>query len=430
MKQPIPENVLYVIAALKEKGVDSWVIGGAVRDSLLGRDVHDWDLTAAGSPEQIAAALPDAKPIGGEFGTVTYHGVEITPCRAESDYTDHRHPDVITFGTDLRVDLSRRDFTVNAMAWDGEVIIDPYRGRYDLKDKLLRAVGEPSVRFDEDALRILRLYRFAGVLGFGIEAQTGAAALALASTLQYVSEPRVRGEMDKALKGARPSALAPLIAAGGLAPFAIDGAALATPQAGRELDGRPMVAPTQAQSRTGKQKACRGEQCSPASDAQNPLLALDKVPESLLCRWWALLHLTQSNAQKAAKVFSFGKSFVKDFAKLDELFAAGMPADLHALKLTLSAGLAIPFLDVAETFAAIDSRFAQLPLLYRALVASGEPYLKEHLEITPTALMAMGVQGKKLGEVQRCLLKSVIDTPSLNNQQMLVELAFALKSVI
>ncbi len=388
MKQPIPENVLYVIAALKEEGVDSWVIGGAVRDHLLGRDVHDWDLTAAGSPEDIATALPDAKPIGGEFGTVTYHGVEITPCRAESDYTDHRHPDVITFGTDLRVDLSRRDFTVNAMAWDGTVIVDPYRGRYDLKEKLLRAVGDPSVRFGEDALRILRLYRFAGVLGFDIEEQTGAAALALAHTLQYVSEPRVRGEMDKALKGARPSALAPLIAAGGLAPFAIDGA------------------------------------------AQNNLLALDAVPESLLCRWWALLHLTQSNAQKAAKVFSFGKSFVKDFAKLDELFAAGMPADLHALKRTLCTGLAISFLDAAETFAAIDARFADLPLLYRALVASGEPYLKEHLAITPTALVAMGLQGRKLGEVQRCLLKSVIDTPSLNNQPMLVELALALKTVV
>ncbi len=388
MKQPIPENVKFVIAALKEKGVDSWIIGGAVRDNLLGRAVHDWDLTAAGTPEQMMEALPDAKPIGGEFGTITWHGVEVTPCRAESDYTDHRHPDVITFGTDLRVDLSRRDFTVNAMAWDGEIIIDPYRGRYDLKDKLLRAVGEPAVRFDEDALRILRLYRFAGVLGFAVEPATGAAALSLAPTLRYVSVPRVRGELDKALKGRRPSALAPLIAVGGLAPFAIDGA------------GDAALAP------------------------------LDNVPESLLCRWWALLHLTHSNAFKAAKVFDFGKTFVKDFAKLDELFAMGMPADLHALKMVLSGGLAIPFLDVAETFAAVDTRFEKLPILYRALIASGEPYLKEHLKITPTALMAMGVEGRKLGELQRCLLKAVIDTPSLNTEVMLVELAYELKELI
>ncbi|MFI3168395.1 MAG: hypothetical protein R3Y06_00420 [Faecalibacterium sp.] len=422
MKQPIPENVLYVIAALKEKGVDSWVIGGAVRDSLLGRAVHDWDLTAAGTPEQMMAALPDAKPIGGEFGTITWHGVEITPCRAESDYTDHRHPDVITFGTDLRVDLSRRDFTVNAMAWDGNTIIDPYRGRYDLKDKLLRAVGVPVQRFEEDALRILRLYRFAGVLGFAVEEATATAALARANTLRYVSVPRVRTELDKALKGAKPSALAPLIAVGGLAPFAISG------------DGLMQAAVETLQS--APRTACDGAACGAHASAgcsyaaQQVLVPLDAVPESLLCRWWALLHLTQSNAQKAAKIFDFGKSFIKDFARIDVLFADGMPADLHALKLALCGGFAFPFLDVAETFAAVDARFAQLPLLYRALIASGEPYLKEHLKITTTALMAMGVKGRDLGELQRCLLKAVIDTPALNEEKMLVELAYELKEVL
>ncbi len=413
MKQPIPENVLYVIAALKAKGVDSWVIGGAVRDYLLGRNVHDWDLTAAGTPAQIAEALPDAKPIGGEFGTVTWHGIEITPCRAESDYTDHRHPDVITFGTDLTVDLSRRDFTVNAMAWDGDVMIDPYHGQADLNNKLLRAVGQPAVRFGEDALRILRLYRFAGVLGFAIEEETGTAALALAHTLQYVTAPRVRGELDKALKGPKPSALAPLIAAGGLAPFAIDGAAFAALQNAQQTnESTPTSAPTIS------------NHLAPAG------AALDAVPESLLCRWWALLHLTHSNAYKAAKVFSFGKTFAKDFARMDELFAAGMPADQHALKLTLSTGLAIPFLDIAETFAAIDARFAALPAMYRALVTSGEPYLKEHLHITPTDLMALGVTGRKLGELQRCLLKAAVDTPTLNTPQMLLALATELKEVV
>ncbi len=422
MNQPIPENVLYVIAALKEKGVDSWVIGGAVRDTLLGRPVHDWDLTAVGTPEQMLAALPDAKPIGGEFGTITWHGVEITPCRAESDYTDHRHPDVITFGTDLRVDLSRRDFTINAMAWDGQVIVDPYRGRYDLKDKLLRAVGQPECRFAEDALRILRLYRFAGVLGFGIAPDTAAAALAHADTLRYVSVPRVRGELDKALKGRAPSALAPLIAVGGLAPFGIaaDGLLLHAMQG---LQTAPRTGCDAGACATNAADAC-------ASAAQTALAPLDAVPESLLCRWWALLHLTQSNAHKAADIFGFGRSFIKDFSVLDELYAAGMPADLHALKLQICSGFAFSFLDVAETFAAVDDRFAQLPLLYRALIASGEPYLKEHLEITPTTLVAMGLKGRKVGEIQRCLLKAVIDTPALNTQQMLAELAFELKDVV
>ncbi len=416
MKQPIPEQVLSAIAALKEKGVSAWVIGGAVRDTLLGRSVHDWDLTAAGTPEEIAAALPDAKPIGGAFGTVTWHGVEITPCRAESDYQDHRHPTVITFGIDLRVDLSRRDFTVNAMAWDGDTIVDPYHGRYDLQDKIMRAVGKPELRFEEDALRILRLYRFAGVLGFVVEEATGAAALAQAHTLEHVSVPRVRTELDKALKGQNPAALAPLIAVGGLAPFGIDGESL--------QDAMMQALATATEQDEQNLKAL----CEGATSAA--LAPLDQVPESLLCRWWALLYLTHSNAFKASKIFDFGKSFIKDFAKLDELYAAGMPENLHALKRQISGGLAFSFLDVAETFAAVDARFAELPLLYRALIASGEPYLKEHLKITPTALLAMGVKGRKLGELQRCLLKSVIDTPSLNTEEMMVELAMELKALL
>lgn len=388
MEYIIPKKVALAIAAMKLKGVDSWVIGGAVRDTLLGRDVHDWDLTAAGTPEEILRALPDAKPIGGVFGTVSWHGVEITPCRAESDYTDHRHPDTITFGIDLRVDLSRRDFTINAMAWDGQTVIDPYRGRYDLKDKILRAVGDPALRFTEDALRILRLYRFAGTLGFAVDEATAAAALARADTLALVSAPRVRGELDKALHGAHPSALAPLIAAGGLEHFGI------------------------------------------ARDACATLHTLDSVPPSILCRWWALFRLTHSNAFRAGKIFDFGRSFVKDFALLDTLFASGMPEDMHALKKTLSNGVPFSFLDAADTFAAIDARFAALPDCYRALVDSGEPYLKEHLAITPTALMAIGITGRKLGEVQRCLVKAVIDTPALNDERMLAELALTLKTLV
>ncbi len=389
--QQIPKHVIEVIAEMKKHGIDSWVIGGAVRDTLLGKPVHDWDLTAASTPEKILEALPAAKLIGGEHGTVTWHGVEITPCRAESDYTDHRHPDKISFGADLRVDLSRRDFTVNAMAWDGENIVDPYRGRYDLKDKLLRAVGEPALRFEEDALRILRLYRFAGTLGFDIEEKTAQEALNRAKTLSYVSAPRVRAEMNKTLLGQKPSILAPFIIKGGLENFGFEDAEITE---------------------------------------QNALEALDKVPSSLLCRWWALLHIVKANTFKVATVFDFGKTFAKDFAKMTELYNSGMPSDINALKKLLCGGLAFPFLDVAETFAALDSNFKELPTLYRALKQSGEPYLKENLLITPTELLQLGFKGKKLGEVQRCLLQSVIDTPSYNTKQMLLKFASELKELV
>lgn len=381
----MPAQPAAAMAALRAAGIPAWVVGGAVRDSLLGRPVKDWDLTVGCTPAALAAALPDAKPMGGVYGTVVWHGVEITPCRAESGYSDHRHPDQVSFGADLRQDLARRDFTVNAMAWDGQVVIDPYHGRYDLADGVLRCVGDPAVRFAEDALRILRLYRFAGTLGFAPEPATAAAALAQAESLAAVSGQRVRGELEKALAGPRPGALAPLIAAGGLAAFGLPGAALA---------GRP-----------------------------DELAALDEVPAVPLCRWWALLRLTQASLPRAAKAFGFGRGFCRDIQALDGFYTAGCPADRHALKRRLLTALPAPVEDVAYTMAAVDPAFAGLPGQYAYLCASGEPWRKDQLAITPAELLTLGVPPKRIGAVQACLLRAVVDTPALNVWPTLAQMA-------
>ena len=392
MELQIPEKPAAALAALHEAGISAWVVGGAVRDSLLGRPASDWDVTAAGTPEQLAAALPGAAAMGGVYGTITWHGVEITPCRAESGYSDHRHPDSVQFGAALEDDLARRDFTVNAMASDGKTLVDPFGGLADLGARRLRCVGDPAARFAEDALRILRLYRFAGMLDFVPEAATQEKALQLAPTLRTISAPRVRGELNKALHGPRPSALAPLIAAGGLEAFAIPAGAL--------------------------------------RDAPQALVPLDAVPQSILCRWWALLRLTGADAARAAAVFSFGRSFTRDYARLDELYAAGMPADAHALKRLLMDGLPFPFADAAETFAALSPAYAGLPALYAALRASGEPYLAAQLCITPAELLTEGVPAKKIGAVQKCLLRAVIDTPSLNVWPVMAQMARSLRDMV
>ncbi len=388
----IPEKPAAALAALEAAGLHAWAVGGAVRDALLGRTAADWDITVAAQPAQLAAALPDAKPMGGVYGTVSWHGVEITPCRAEGGYSDHRHPDAVAFGTDLAADLARRDFTVNAMAWDGRTLTDPYGGQADLQAKLLRCVGEPEVRFGEDALRIMRLYRFAGMLGFAIEENTGAAARRLAPALAAVSAQRVRGELNKACHGARPSALAPLIAADGLTAFGFSGEALRTDP--------------------------------------NALAPLDAVPDNLLCRWWALFKLTKSDAYRAGRVFDFGRSFVKDFARMDALYAAGCPADTHALKRLLMEPVPFSFADAAETFAAVSPAFASLPALYRALEKSGEPYRKEQLAVTPAELLVEGIPGRKIGAVQQCLLKAVVDTPALNVYPTLAQMAKQLRGMV
>lgn len=409
----LPEPVAQAMAQLQEKGIAAWVIGGAVRDSLLGRPVHDWDLTVDCTPERLAAALPDAKPIGGEYGTVAWRGVEITPCRTEADYSDRRHPDQVSFGGGLRGDLSRRDFTVNAMAWDGQVVTDPYHGRYDLANGVLRCVGDPAVRFNEDALRILRLYRFAGTLGFAVEPETGREALRLAATLDCVSAQRVRAELEKALAGGRPSALWPLIQAGGLAGFGIG----MTPEQAEKIAFFAQEEAAARQPPAGPEK-------------ENPLLALDAVPAVPLLRWWALLRLTCSNPYRAAKIFDFGKGFQRDYARLSALFAEGMPADRHALKLWLMRGLPLGAADVAAAFAAVEPGFAGLPALYRQLEESGEPYRKEQLRITAAELLTEGVPARKIGAVQKCLLKAVIDSPELNVWPTLAQMARALAKLM
>lgn len=392
----IPLQPAAALAALQQAGLQAWAVGGAVRDSLLGRPAADWDITVAAQPAQLAAALPDAKPIGGAYGTVTWHGVEITPCRAESGYSDHRHPDAVAFGTDLAADLARRDFTVNAMAWDGQTLTDPFGGQADLAARRLRCVGEPSVRFAEDALRILRLYRFAGMLDFSIEPQTGEAALRLAPTLAAVSAQRVRGELNKACHGPRPSALAPLIAADGLTAFGLSGEAL------------------------------RAHPVSPLA----ALAPLDTVPDDLLCRWWALFKLTHSDAYRAGKVFDFGRSFVRDFSRMDELYAAGCPQDRHALKRALLVPVPFSFADAADTFAAVDAAFAPLPALWRGLCESREPYRREQLAITAPELLVEGIPNRRIGAVQECLLKAVIDTPALNVYPTLAQMAKSLRGMV
>ena len=394
MQIVMPAPVAAAMEQLKREGISAWVIGGAVRDSLLQRPVHDWDLTVDCTPEQLAAALPGAKPIGGQYGTVCWQGVEITPCRAEAGYSDRRHPDSVRFGGGLRADLARRDFTINAMAWDGQVVTDPFHGRYDLAGRLLRCVGEPEVRFAEDALRILRLYRFAGTLDFAVEPATGAAACRLAPTLACVSAPRVRAELDKALAGPRPSALWPLLRAGGLEHFGLHGPA----QPGGVA----------------------------AADGPGPLAALDAVPANRLCRWWALLRLTGSDARRAAEVFTLGREMQRAFAWLDALAAAGMPADRHALKRQLMGGEPFAFAAAAGALAAVEPAFAGLPALYRELCASGEPYRREHLRITPAELLTEGVPARKISAVQQCLLKAVVDSPALNVWPTLAQMAKAL----
>ena len=200
-----------LLDALHGAGHAAYAVGGCVRDSLLGQTPHDWDLCTSARPEQVMELFGEEKciPTGLQHGTVTVKQggrlYETTTFRIEGAYSDGRHPDAVHFVPDVREDLARRDFTINAMAYSAEEgLIDPFGGRGDLAAHLVRAVGEPERRFEEDALRILRLYRFAARFGFSVDPATGAAARALGPHLDCVSAERIQEEMLKLLAAPAP----------------------------------------------------------------------------------------------------------------------------------------------------------------------------------------------------------------------------------
>ena len=210
---PLDPGAAALLTRLHAAGHAAYAVGGCVRDSLLGQTPHDWDLCTSATPEQVLELFGKAHciPTGLQHGTVTVkHGgelYEITTFRTEGAYSDGRHPDHVAFVPDVKEDLARRDFTINAMAYNAEEgLIDPFGGQNDLAVGIVRAVGEPQRRFEEDALRILRLYRFAARFRFAIDPATGQAARALCRHLDCVSEERIAEELSRLLAAPAPGA--------------------------------------------------------------------------------------------------------------------------------------------------------------------------------------------------------------------------------
>ena len=207
------EGAAELLDTLHRAGYAAYVVGGCVRDSLLGLTPHDWDLCTSALPQQVMELFGAEKciPTGLQHGTVTAKQsgalYEITTFRTEGTYTDGRHPDEVHFVPDVREDLARRDFTINAMAYnEKEGLVDPFGGQADLQSGIVRAVGVPRQRFTEDALRILRLYRFAARFGFAIDPPTAQAAQELCAHLDCVSVERIEEELAKLLSAPAPAA--------------------------------------------------------------------------------------------------------------------------------------------------------------------------------------------------------------------------------
>lgn len=212
IKIQIPADVAWILGKMRSAGFEAYAVGGCVRDALLGKEPNDWDITTSAKPEETKRIFPKTIDTGIQHGTVTvmknHVGYEITTYRIDGTYADGRHPDSVEFTSDLKEDLRRRDFTINAMAYSEETgIVDEFGGMEDLENHVIRCVGNAMERFTEDALRILRAIRFSAQLGFAIEDETWNALSVIAPNLKHVSAERIQVELTKTLLSAHPENL-------------------------------------------------------------------------------------------------------------------------------------------------------------------------------------------------------------------------------
>ena len=302
MKLTLDPGAAALLDTLHAAGYAAYAVGGCVRDSLLGRTAHDWDLCTSALPQQVMELFGAEQciPTGLQHGTVTikYGGrlYETTTFRTEGSYTDGRHPDAVQFVPDVREDLARRDFTINAMAYnEAEGLVDPFGGQKDLQNGLLRAVGEPQQRFTEDALRILRLYRFAARFGFALDAATARAARQLAPHLDCISAERIQEELAKLLIAPQPGAyLEPAVLAvvlPELTPAALDAAKSvvdACPAGEKNLPVR-WAALLGALGETDTRRVLKRLRCSNACIEETAVLVRETAGEGV-CRSFLLGH--------------------------------------------------------------------------------------------------------------------------------------------
>ncbi len=209
MKISMPQAVKEIIATLQQNNFEAYAVGGCVRDSILGREPNDWDITTSASPEEVKALFRRTIDTGIEHGTVTIMidkvGYEVTTYRIDGKYEDGRHPTEVTFTRNLKEDLLRRDFTINAMAYnDTDGLVDIFGGLEDIERKVIRCVGDPRARFTEDALRLMRAVRFAAQLGYTIEEETREAMKEIAGNLKKISAERIQVELVKTLVSPNP----------------------------------------------------------------------------------------------------------------------------------------------------------------------------------------------------------------------------------
>ena len=406
----LPRSVARILRTLEKAGFEAYAVGGCVRDTLLDRQPGDWDITTSARPREVKALFRRTIDTGIQHGTVTvlmreenqqFTGYEVTTYRIDGEYLDGRHPKEVIFTPSLHEDLARRDFTINAMAYNERAgIVDDFGGMEDLAAKQIRAVGNPAHRFQEDALRMLRAIRFSAQLDFGIEAETMAAVSALAPNLQKVSKERIATELTKLLLSKHPERLQ-LVFDTGLAPF------VATDFS--KLSALPRL--------TGDVPAKKG------------------------LRWGMLLRELPADTKRILRELKMDNDTIHYALSFGQLFRDALPENETEIRRQMAAYGTEIWFDVltlrqalaaeGNVFRAEDAAAAGSPATREGLAAlekAGRKILRRGdciaigmLAVNGQDLMAAGVpRGPEIGRILQVLLQEVLADPKRNERGYLL----------
>lgn len=437
MKISLPKDVENIINTLQRAGYEAYAVGGCVRDTILNREPDDWDITTSAKPMEIKRLFPVTIDTGIQHGTVTvlknHVGYEVTTYRIDGEYADNRHPKEVIFTANLKEDLLRRDFTINAMAYNHEEgIIDEYGGLDDIRDGIIRCVGNPYDRFSEDALRIMRAVRFSAQLGYRIEEETSKAIIKLSPNLASISAERINTELTKLLLSPNPDYLRDAYRLG------ITGVVLP------ELD-----------------RCMECEQVNPHhcySVGEHTLHSLKIVPDDKVLRYTMLFHDfgkpdTQSVGEDGRMHF-YGHPAVSERMASDIMHRLKFDNDtMNAVKLlcknhdleitednkhvrramnklgTDNFGklLMVKRADcMAQSDYKREEKLASLDNLtsiYNEIVNAGECVCMKDLAVCGRDLIDLGIKpGPAMGAILDELLNKVIDDPALNDREVLLEI--------
>lgn len=432
-KMTLPDNIKNILSAICDKGFEAYVVGGAVRDFLLGRQISDYDITTDALPEEIKSIFAKTVDTGLKHGTVTVieNGTvaEVTTYRVDGVYEDHRRPMTVEFSKDLKSDLSRRDFTMNALACDADGnIVDYFGGIDDINNKLIRTVGEADKRFEEDALRMLRAIRFACCTGFTVDEEILRSIKRKSNLILYVSGERIKQEMDKALMGDYVHMLK------------------------KSMPLLQEVFPQLARCFATEQNNVHHVY----NVGDHILKSVECVPKKKELRWAMLMHdmgkpftrttdvagdhfkgheeMSLNIAQRIFEKLKFSnaeKAFVKTMIKYHDYRFTADKKEIKRLLAQMGEEYFENLLLVQRADAMAQSEatlygklknLGEIEEAYNEIRANGEPYLIKHLAVNGNDLIEHGIIGNSIGAELGNLCDAVIDEPKLNTKEELLKI--------